>query len=504
MSAVKNDDPVFRSLEVIENRISDKLKVEDIAGSVFFSINHYQRLFREIVGDSVMAYVTKRKLSLAGRELLETGASILDVALKFGFDSHEGFTRSFKAYMGVTPTDYRKYGLTAISQNTVKGKSIMQYSKTTDEIIRELNSFILDARKTSANARSLEAEPMAPYWNIIADKTDAIADNIQHTLTRVSNIAERPDEITDRFAIIKVIEDASYELNIILLNVHLTVARNLPQYADPQEPLCSMYKDLARSSALKAKKVIEFLNELAAAIFKDMRATAAEKIQAAVLCGKAAVRKMEGYDYIRNEVGYLIKELEEKPIEEISIAWLDDLLYKLYIISFTAETDMSGSQPDGPVLESLRALKDSMRDACDFFGTLIFEDPPELIEQNTAKFLMDIAYQGNIMLFYVRGEIEKMAAAGVNGDDSVSNVNPISNEQKAALEKICADIHDFIQYTHEAADESALKPIANRLYAIRDAMTQQAESLEGRGGAIKYLGEEFGRLADVITRSADL
>ena len=103
-----NGNPISRSLEIIESQISEKLTVEYIASRVYFSKFHYQRLFRETVGDSVMEYVTKRKLTLAGQELLETDAAIVDIAEKFGYDSREGFSRSFKAHMGVTPGEYRK------------------------------------------------------------------------------------------------------------------------------------------------------------------------------------------------------------------------------------------------------------------------------------------------------------------------------------------------------------------------------------------------------------
>ena len=104
------EQSVFRSIELIERNISEKLTVENIARSVHFSKFHYQRLFREIVGDSVMGYVTKRKLSLAGKALIETDMPIVNVAMEFGFDTHEGFTRSFKAYMGVTPTQNMSRG----------------------------------------------------------------------------------------------------------------------------------------------------------------------------------------------------------------------------------------------------------------------------------------------------------------------------------------------------------------------------------------------------------
>ena len=50
-------DPIFHSLGIIEKRIQEKLTVESLAGSLHFSRYHYQRLFREAVGESVMRYV---------------------------------------------------------------------------------------------------------------------------------------------------------------------------------------------------------------------------------------------------------------------------------------------------------------------------------------------------------------------------------------------------------------------------------------------------------------
>jgi len=160
---VDNDNPVFRSLELIESRITEKLTVENIANAVYFSKYHYQRLFREAVGDSVMEYVTKRKLTLAGKALLDSNASIIDIAFEYGYDSREVFTRSFKAYMGISPTEYRKYGLTAISQKTIKERISMFYSKTTDEIIRELNELIAKAKELSGSARKTNSKWYAQF-----------------------------------------------------------------------------------------------------------------------------------------------------------------------------------------------------------------------------------------------------------------------------------------------------------------------------------------------------
>ena len=59
-----NSAPIFRSLEMIEEKILEKLTAEKLAESVHFSKYHYQRLFRETVGESVMRYVDRKSTRL--------------------------------------------------------------------------------------------------------------------------------------------------------------------------------------------------------------------------------------------------------------------------------------------------------------------------------------------------------------------------------------------------------------------------------------------------------
>ena len=141
------ETPIGRSLAMIEERIREKLTVEALADGIHFSKYHYQRMFREAVGESVMRYVTRRKLVLAAGELAGTRDTVLEIALRYGYDSHEGFTRSFAAYMGMTPTEYRKYHYAVASLRVGKEKREMMYSKATDEIIRELNGLIVEAKE---------------------------------------------------------------------------------------------------------------------------------------------------------------------------------------------------------------------------------------------------------------------------------------------------------------------------------------------------------------------
>lgn len=147
---------IFRSLAIIEEKIQERLTVEMLATSINFSKYHYQRIFHEAVGDTVMGYVTRRKLYLAAEELAGTTNSVLEVALRYGYDSHEGFTRSFKAHIGVTPTEYRKYHSAIRFPERRKEQCTMVHSKQTDELIKELNSLIVQAKETAANTKKYQ------------------------------------------------------------------------------------------------------------------------------------------------------------------------------------------------------------------------------------------------------------------------------------------------------------------------------------------------------------
>jgi AraC-like DNA-binding protein len=469
---------------MIEARIAERLTVENIAGSVYFSRTHYSRLFREIAGEGVMEYVTKRKLTLAGRALLETDHNILDIALHFGYDSHEGFTRSFKAYMGVTPTDYRKYGLTAISRKIVKERIIMTYSKVTDEIIRELNEWIAKAKKTAAISRKHGNKLSAAYpfvqkfWNQMADKADKYADELKAGLERTANIAEHPDEITERFNIIYAIDDVAFMTNVMAFHVGLLVSRNTPERVAEEWPLYERYLELARTAGVKTGNIARFFNELSSLIFKDMRKTATDKIQEAIQKGKALCEAIEGYHNTKSEIGNLVTILSERPIEEITAKIIDDCVFKLMIISFSADTDVlrSGDQHEA-MFAGLPVFMESLKEAVDFFETFAVPEPDHVLERPWRKRMDDITYQGNILLFYTRGEAEKLGVS---------------------LDEICGKIESFIQIAREAADESAYKEISNKLCETTSVMTAEADKLKERGGAVRFIAKEIENLASRV------
>jgi AraC family transcriptional regulator len=96
------------SLEYIERRLTKRIALEDVADRACFSLFHFHRLFSEITGSTMKDYIRARRLSEAGRELVDTSEPIPVIAGRYGFESQESFTRAFKRQFKVTPGRLRR------------------------------------------------------------------------------------------------------------------------------------------------------------------------------------------------------------------------------------------------------------------------------------------------------------------------------------------------------------------------------------------------------------
>lgn len=91
----------------IENHLGYNIKVEDVAKAAGYSYYHLNRQFTAILGESIGSYIKKRRLADASKKLLYSDLKIIDIAIEYGFDSPEAFSRAFKAIYKVSPQSYR-------------------------------------------------------------------------------------------------------------------------------------------------------------------------------------------------------------------------------------------------------------------------------------------------------------------------------------------------------------------------------------------------------------
>lgn len=95
-------------LDWVEDHLESEPILPQMALFVGYSECYCSAKFHEYVGISLKEYVFKRKLSCAAAELVHTNRQIIEIALRFGFSSHEAFTRAFKKAYGYSPYQYRK------------------------------------------------------------------------------------------------------------------------------------------------------------------------------------------------------------------------------------------------------------------------------------------------------------------------------------------------------------------------------------------------------------
>lgn len=104
-------DRMNNAMEYIETNLADHISYDKIAQSACCSTYHFQRMFPFITGVSLSEYIRRRRLTLAAFELQTTEAKVIDVALKYGYESPEAFARAFKNLHGIMPVSARDKGI---------------------------------------------------------------------------------------------------------------------------------------------------------------------------------------------------------------------------------------------------------------------------------------------------------------------------------------------------------------------------------------------------------
>lgn len=96
------------ALDYIEENLTAELSPEDCAEKCRYSLSNMQKMFRCTFHIGISDYIARRRLTAAAKELIETDSSVLDIAVKYGYNSHETFTRAFTRLWGISPSKFRK------------------------------------------------------------------------------------------------------------------------------------------------------------------------------------------------------------------------------------------------------------------------------------------------------------------------------------------------------------------------------------------------------------
>ncbi len=124
---------IQNAINYIEEHLTEDMDYEAVAAQAACSGFYFQRIFGILCGIPLGEYIRNRRLTLAGSELKASDKKVIDVALKYGYESPESFSRAFLRFHGITPSEAKREGakLKSFSRIFVKitlsGGSVMNY-----------------------------------------------------------------------------------------------------------------------------------------------------------------------------------------------------------------------------------------------------------------------------------------------------------------------------------------------------------------------------------------
>lgn len=136
------------ALNYIEEHILEDPNLAELGKLAGCSSHHFQRIFTYIGGITLTEYVRRRRMSLAAVDLKDENKKVIDIALKYGYDSPTSFNRAFQMVHGVTPTQARENHVQLKAfpplkfAMTVKGTQEMNYKIVKEEEIRVIGKKI--------------------------------------------------------------------------------------------------------------------------------------------------------------------------------------------------------------------------------------------------------------------------------------------------------------------------------------------------------------------------
>ena len=192
-----------QAVSYIEEHLSEEIDYEELAKIACCSTYHFQRMFSYIADVPLSEYIRRRRMSMAAADLSGGKEKVVDIALKYGYDSPTAFNRAFQSIHHVAPSAARKSGIILKSyppisfQITIKGDVEMNYRIETKESFRIIG---VSAPMDKDVEKNFQIVP--GLW------TKAAADGTVQKL--VSKIGKEPQGILGVSACVGSLEDWKY------------------------------------------------------------------------------------------------------------------------------------------------------------------------------------------------------------------------------------------------------------------------------------------------------
>ena len=154
---------IQNAIEYIEDNLTGELKIEEIAEKAYVSAFHFQRIFNTLCGFTIGEYIRNRRLSMAAQELSKADAKVIDIAIKYGYDSPDSFARAFTKFHGISPSAAKLKGANLKSFARLKIKLILEGGTMLEYRIVEKAQFTVMGRVRSFDIYT-SADEIPKFW----------------------------------------------------------------------------------------------------------------------------------------------------------------------------------------------------------------------------------------------------------------------------------------------------------------------------------------------------
>jgi len=155
-----------KALDYIEDNMAGEIDYNEVARLACCSTYHFQRMFMVVMDITLADYIRRRRLTLAARDLSSGTRKVIDVAMDYGYESPDAFTRAFRTMHGVTPQAAREPGVTLTAYPRISFVIELKGGNDMDYRILEKSAFpvaITARRFTNVDGQNFKDIPA--WWD---------------------------------------------------------------------------------------------------------------------------------------------------------------------------------------------------------------------------------------------------------------------------------------------------------------------------------------------------
>ncbi|MBR2320372.1 MAG: AraC family transcriptional regulator [Clostridia bacterium] len=181
-----------KAIDYMEDHLTETIDYDVVAAQSYSSSYHFQRVFSILCGFTVGEYIRNRRLTLAGAELAVSDAKVIDVALKYGYESPDSFAKAFQKFHGILPSQARSNGSNLKSFSRLVLKFSLEGGSMMDYRIEEKDEMILTGYKRHfvgvPGEREDQEKEMYVKTRALQYILQALAGNLEKNFDIITNI----------------------------------------------------------------------------------------------------------------------------------------------------------------------------------------------------------------------------------------------------------------------------------------------------------------------------